>query len=321
VTVSAVPMPVPVVHVLLATYNGERHLPQQWASLEGQQGVELVVHLADDGSSDGTVALLQRLEAARSGAVREVRWMHAAPRRSAGKSFMLLLAHALRECPDAGWFAYCDQDDIWLPGKLAAAVQALAPRADAGPVLYGGRTLAVDEDDREQGLSPLFVQAPCFRNAIVQNIMGGNTMVMNRAAAELVAESAGTEVVTHDWFTYQIVAGAGGFVHYDPRPFLRYRQHGNNAIGSNVGWRALGSRFLRMLKGEFRSWNEVNGAALGQRMRSLTPVNADVLRAFLRARTAASPWSRLAWLRRSGAFRQPHSQQIVLRVACALRRI
>jgi glycosyltransferase involved in cell wall biosynthesis len=314
-------MSVPVVHVLLATYNGARHLHRQWASLEAQEGVQLVVHVADDGSSDDSVAVVQRLETARSGAVCEVRWMHAPPRRSAGKSFMLLLAHALRECPGALWFAYCDQDDIWMPGKLAAAIEALAPRAATGPVLYGGRTLAVDEDDREQGLSPLFVQAPCFRNALVQNIMGGNTMVMNRAAAHLVAESAGTEVVTHDWFTYQIVAGAGGFVHYDPRAFLRYRQHGNNAIGSNLGWRALLNRFARMLQGEFRSWNEVNGAALAQRTRSLTPVNADVLRAFLQARAAQMPWTRLAWLRRSGAFRQPASQQLVLRVACALRRI
>lgn len=314
-------MSLPVVHVLLATYNGARHLAEQWASLEAQRGVELVVHVGDDGSTDDTVAMTRRLAEARSGAVREVRWMEAPPRRDAGKSFMLLLDHALRACPEAAWFAYCDQDDIWLPGKLAAAIELLAPRSLAAPVLYGGRTLAVDEENREQGLSPLFVQAPCFRNAIVQNIMGGNTMVMNRAAASLVAESAGMRVVTHDWFTYQIVAGAGGLVHYDARPFLRYRQHANNAIGSNLGWRALWNRFARMLQGEFRAWNEVNGAVLAQRVGSLTAPNADVLRAFLRARTAAMPWSRLAWLRRSGAFRQPASQQLVLRVACALRRI
>lgn len=311
----------PIVDVLLATYNGARHLPQQWASLDAQEGVQVVLHVADDGSSDDTVAILQRLAATCSGAVREVRWMHAPPRRDAGRSFMLLLAHALAERPDAQWFAYCDQDDIWLPAKLAAAVEVLAARSASGPVLYGGRTLAVNEDDREQGLSPLFVKPPCFANAIVQNIMGGNTMVMNRAAAELVAESAGTEVVTHDWFTYQIVSGAGGSVYYDSRAFLRYRQHGNNAIGSNRGARAAWNRVIRMLRGEFRTWNEVNVTVLSQRARSLTPANAGVLRAFLQARTAPSPWSRLAWLRLSGAFRQPASQQLVLRVACALRRI
>lgn len=311
----------PTVDVLLATYNGARHLPQQWASLDAQEGVQIVLHIADDGSSDDTVAVLQRLVATRSGAVRDVRWMHAPPRRDAGRSFMLLLAYALAERLDAQWFAYCDQDDIWLPGKLAAAIDVLAARSAHGPVLYGGRTLAVDKDDREQGLSPCFGQPPCFANAIVQNIMGGNTMVMNREGAKLVAPSAGAQVVTHDWFTYQIVSGAGGSVHYDSRAFLRYRQHGNNAIGSNLGARAAWSRFTRMLRGEFRTWNEVNVAVLSQRMPSLTPANADLLRSFLRARTAASPLARLAWLRRSGAFRQPASQQMVLQVACALRRM
>ena len=53
-----------------------------------------------------------------------------------------------------------------------------------------GGLQAGDEDDREQSLSPLFLRAPCFRNALVQNIMGGNTMLMNRAAATLVAAAA-----------------------------------------------------------------------------------------------------------------------------------
>jgi hypothetical protein len=145
--------------------------------------------------------------------------------------------------------------------------------------------------------------------------------VMNRAAAELVAGSAGMPVVTHDWFTYQIVAGAGGHVHYDPQSWLRYRQHGGNAIGSNLGWRALWNRFVRMLQGEFRSWNDVNGATLQARRDSLTPEHREVLEAFLRARTAPMPWTRLAWLGRSGVFRQPESQQIMLRVACMLRRM
>lgn len=311
----------PTVHVLLATYNGERHLAQQWASLEAQEGVGVVVHIADDGSADGTLELLRRLEAGRSGAVLAVHWMHAPPRRDAGRSFMLLLAHALRSAPDARWFAYCDQDDIWLPGKLAAALAALQPLAGERPVLYGGRTLAVDEEDREQGLSPLFVRAPCFRNALAQNIMGGNTMVMDRAAAQLVAAWAGKPVVTHDWFTYQIVSGAGGAVHYDPQAWLRYRQHGGNVIGSNLGWRALASRLLRMLRGEFRNWNEINAAALQARRDSLTVEHRGVLDAFLHARTGARPWTRLASLRQSGVFRQPASQQLVLQVACLLGRM
>jgi glycosyltransferase involved in cell wall biosynthesis len=315
-------MSFPTIHVLLATYNGERYLPQQWASIDAQQRVHVVVHIADDGSRDGTVQLLKELERGASGAIRAVHWLDAPPRRSATRSFLMLMADAVRRSPDAQWFAYCDQDDVWLPGKLAAAHAVLATHeGSARPALYGGRTLAVDESDCEGGLSPLFVQPPSFRNAVAQNIMGGNTMLMNRAAAELVAASAQLEVVTHDWLTYQLVSGAGGFIHYDPQPYVRYRQHGGNVIGSNLGWRARWNRLLRMLRGEYREWNQLNVRALAQRTSVLTQPNRVVLDAFSRAREAGTPWSRVAWLHRSGAFRQKPSEQLMLWLACVLRRL
>lgn len=311
----------PVVHVLLATYNGARYLREQWASLNAQEAVRIVLHVADDSSDDGTLAILRELARDQGGAIAAVRWLNAPPRRSATRSFLLLLAAVVRDCEEAVWFAYCDQDDVWLPEKLSAAVKVLQEHENTGPALYGGRTFAVDEENREWGISHLFVRPPSFRNAILQNIMGGNTMVMNRAAAKLVASAADLRVVTHDWFTYQLVSGAGGFVYYDARPFVRYRQHGQNVIGSNLGWRGRWGRLARMLRGEYREWNELNTAALLQCVAALTQANRDVLYAFIRARTAGTPWSRMTWLRRSGAFRQKPSEQAMLWLACILRRM
>lgn len=320
--VAQVSRDLPVVHVLLATYNGERFLRQQWESIAAQQGVQVVMHVGDDGSSDGTCALLRELEAQRRGAIVAMHWLESPPRRSATRSFLLLLEDAVQRCPEARWFAYCDQDDVWLPGKLAAALAVLAPYAGSErPALYGGRTLAVDEHDREGGLSPLFIRPPSFRNAVAQNIMGGNTMVMNAAAARLVAGAARAEVVTHDWWTYQLVSGADGFIHYDPRPFLRYRQHGANVIGSNLGWAARFSRLGRMLRGDYRAWNDLQVAALSECAEVLTQASRETLGAFARARGAATPWARLAWLRRSGVFRQKPAEQVMLWVACLLRRL
>lgn len=312
----------PTIHILLATYNGARYLPQQWASLEAQEGVELVVHIADDGSADQTVAWLEERARQLRGAVRAVHWLQAPPRRSATRSFLLLVADAVLRCPDAVWFAYCDQDDVWLPGKLAAAYSALAPFGrSVRPALYSGRTLAVDDQDREGGLSPNFVRPPSFRNALTENIMGGNTMLMNRAAAELVAAAAQSDVVAHDWLTYLLVSGAEGFIHFDPHPFVRYRQHGENVVGGALGAKALRNRFLRTLRGERRRWNGRNVAALRQQVVALTSTNRDVLEAFERARAARTPWERVAWLRRSGAYRQNLPAQVMLWVACALGRL
>lgn len=313
--------PQPVVHVLMATFNGTRHLPLQWASLEAQRGVGIVLHLADDGSSDDTVAVLERLAAARGGALREVRWLHAPPRRSAARSFLQLLRHAVELDPQGAWFAFCDQDDVWLPDKLAHAVAAL-DRADPDlPALYGGRTLSVDEADRPRGLSPLFARPPAFRNALVQSIMGGNTMVMNRAAALLVAQAADAQVAAHDWLAYQLVSAAGGTVRYDPEPCLRYRQHGANAVGSNIGWAARWHRLGRVLRGDYRQWNELHVGALLRRAEVFTAENLQVLQSFCRAREERNPLARLGWLRRSGVYRQTPAQQAMLWLACLLRRI
>jgi glycosyltransferase involved in cell wall biosynthesis len=312
----------PVVHVLLATYNGEQFLRPQWASLEAQEEVDVVVHVADDGSTDATPGLLRELAAASSGAVRGVRWLDAPRRGSAARSFLALVEHAVRSEPQAQWFAYADQDDVWLPGKLAAAVTALA-KAENGerPALYGGRSLTVDAEDRDLGPSPLFPHPPTFRNALVQNIMGGNTMVMNRGAAQMLAASAQADVIWHDWLTYQLVSAAGGLIHYDARPFLRYRQHGRNVMGSNRRWSARWNRLMFMFRGDFGDWNRRNVDAMRAHAGSFTPDNRQRLEAFRRAREEAMPWTRLAWLRRSGAFRQRPAEHLMLWLACALRRL
>jgi len=310
-----------VVHVLLATYNGERHLPEQWQSLAQQRGVELVLHVADDGSADGTPALIERLAARPEGALRAVRVLRAPPRRSATRSFLLLLREALAGDGQARWFAFCDQDDVWQADKLQAALAVLAAAPADRPALYGGRTQSIDDDGREMGLSPLFVRPPEFRNALVQSIMGGNTMLMNRAAAELVIAAADDEVTAHDWFAYQVVSGAGGLVHYDARPFVLYRQHRDNVVGSNQGWRARWRRLQRVLRGDYGQWNERHVRILQARAARLTDEGRRVLQAFAAARTASGPLRRWRWLRQSGVFRQPGLQQLSLYIACLLRRM
>lgn len=311
----------PTVHVLLATFNGARHLRRQWESIEAQADVDVVLHLADDGSTDGTVPLLEQMARTRAGVIAEVHWLREAPRRSATKSFLWLLRDAVSSVPGGQWFAFCDQDDVWLPDKLAVAVKALHQASDSTPALYGGRTLSVDEDERPQGLSPLFIKPPCFRNALVQSILGGNTMVMNRAAADLVSKFADADVTAHDWFSYQLISGAGGFLYYDPDAFLRYRQHRANLIGSNRGWRASWKRFKRVMRGDFRSWNDQHITALAADVSCLTADSRHVLLAFTRARHSRNPIARLRWMRRSGVFRQTTGQQLTLWVACLLGRM
>jgi len=300
------------VQVLLSTYDGAAYLPALLASLDAQthRNVDLLVR--DDGSRDDTLGVFVAHTRHWPAVITSGRHV------GVPESFLLLLRDA---DPAADLYAFCDQDDVWLPGKLQAALAAIGDTPPERPALYGGRTLSVDEEGRPGGLSPLFRKPPCFRNAIVQSIMGGNTMLMNRAAATALAGSAATAFTAHDWFSYQLITGLGGVVHYDPTPYVHYRQHADNVVGSNLGWGARWRRLKRMINGDFRQWNDLHVSALLSRSAQMRPENREVLAAFDRARRSPSPLARLVWLRRSGVFRQTPLQQVTLWVGGLLQRI
>ena len=103
------------------------------------------------------------------------------------------------------------------------------------PLLFCSRTLTITESGTPVGMSPLFRRTPSFRNALVQSLAGGNTMVLNRAARDIVAlASRRARFVSHDWWAYLLVTGAGGVVHYSAKPLVRYRQHAQNLVGANT---------------------------------------------------------------------------------------
>ncbi len=310
------PLPkVPKVAILLCTMQGQRFLAEQLNSIATQSHPVWEIWASDDGSDDHTHAILEYYQS---------HWgddrisIHAGPAEGSTANFLSLTCRA---DIDADYFAYADQDDIWEADKLERAVAWLETVPPGVPALYGSRTLLVDARNQHLGYSPLFTKGPSFRNALVQNVAGGNTMVFNRAARDLLRQ-AGENVlaVTHDWWAYMVVTGCGGQVHYDPYPTVRYRQHENNLIGSNQSWRARAQRMKLLLQGRFRRWNDANLASLNEIRELLTPENRELLDRFAEARSG-SVWQRLGGLRRSEVYRQTALGNIGLVLAAAINRL
>jgi len=203
------------------------------------------------------------------------------------------------------YFAFSDQDDVWHEDKLKKAITALEKPPPQKPALYCARTEIADATcEHTLGYSPRFNKPPSFANALVQNIGGGNTMVFNRAARDLIINAAvDSNVVSHDWWSYQIVSGAGGYVVYDPEPCLKYRQHAINLVGANTSWRARFLRIRSLLQGRFRTWNDINLKALSEHSHLLTADNCKILSDFIEARQS-SLIKRLSLFKRSGIHRQ-----------------
>ena len=143
----------------------------------------------------------------------------------AGKKLLALLGSV---APSTEYAAFCDQDDIWLPGKLSAAVVAL--QHEQGPALYCSAVELVDRDLVRIGTHRRCVRGPSFENALVENIATGCTIVLNRRAVQLLSSATPRNFLMHDAWCYLVVSGCGKVI-YDPRPQVLYRQHALNAIG------------------------------------------------------------------------------------------
>jgi len=305
----------PLIAILLCTYNGEKFLAEQLDSLESQTHQNWVLYVSDDGSNDQTIKILQQYQ---------IKWpsgkliIRGGPQKGYCQNFLSLACDPEIK---ADYYAFCDQDDVWLPEKLAVALLAIVANQNIYiPFLYCGRTINVKDDLKPFGFSPLFVFPPSFRNALVQSIAGGNTMVFNLAAKLLIEKAGLVTVPSHDWWLYQLISGAEGDVYYDRVPYLLYRQHANALVGGNSTFADRIERVVSSLQGLYRDWNTQNIIALKKINHLLAQNHQDILKMFELLR-GASLWDRLRLMEICGLYRQTRRGTLSLFIAIIIRRV
>lgn len=306
-------MAAPHVTILLCTFNGSRFLRQQLDSIARQDHKNWRIIVSDDGSADSSLEIVREF-AAGSGATVEIR---RGPQQGASVNFMSLVAD---EQLPGEYFAFCDQDDIWHRDRLSRAIANLETVPAAIPALYGGRTRLVSANGAALGYSRLFRRQPSFRNAMVQNILGGNTMLLNRAAKKLLESSHCRTPPFHDWWTYLLVSGAGGHVIYDPVPGVDYRQHDANVVSGMATWRSRLRHSRWVYGGGFAGMVASNLAALRADSHLLTEDSRGVLAGFEQIRSTRLA-TRLEGLRKVRPYRQHALSNLALLTAVMLRRV
>lgn len=302
--------------VLLALHDGEKYLSDQLYSIKNQTHNDWSLIVSDDASKDSGRALVQcfaRAEKNRSVVLID------GPNAGFAANFMHLVRRAE---PSSPFVAFSDQDDAWLPQKLEHGIGQLRSVENDIPAIYCGRTWICGPKLRKIRPSYQFQHQPAFSNAIVQNIGGGNTMIMNNAALRLIQKASFgvTDIPSHDWWAYQVVSGAGGQVIYDREPMVLYRQHDANVIGSAHTLIATLQRLGMVLSGQFKKWNDSNLAALNACRDVLTPENCKVLDTFGFAKTASLP-VRIKTVMRSNVRHQTRLGNAGLLLATVLNRL
>lgn len=310
---SDLPKP-PTVGILLCTYNGETYLKGQIESFIAQSHEHWQLFVSDDGSTDSTGRILLEYKAL----LGEDMFIFNGPKKGFAQNFMSLIRNKSIHCD---YYAFSDQDDIWLPDKLERSLAALANNDQSTPSLYCSRTQHIDSEGNLTGVSPSFMKPPSFSNALVQSLAGANTMLINESARKLLARTdLQATVIAHDWLAYIIVSGCGGFIIFDQEPTLLYRQHGANIIGANTGIQNRIRRVSDMLGGMSKYWNEKNLLILREYSSELTPQNRLLLGYFEQMRKS-SIWTRLSLVKKARLYRQTLAGTISLYVAAVLNQL
>lgn len=225
------------VQVLLSTYNGEKYLSQQLESLLQQENVDLKILIRDDGSSDKTLQIIEKYAISNS----NIKY-YTGENIGFAKSFWDLIKNA-DQCE---YYAFCDQDDIWLPNKLSVAIERLEMYAEKVPALYTSNVSCIDSVGKKINVSPFEGGVLDVYESFKRSILPGCTFVFNKAAQKLYCEYDG-RMYAHDWTAY-VITNVFGKIYYDNFTYIKYRLHEHNTIGVENKGKYLKERFFRFFK-------------------------------------------------------------------------
>jgi glycosyltransferase involved in cell wall biosynthesis len=228
------------VEVLLSSYNGETFIKEQLASIASQSIKGVHLSIRDDGSTDDTLNLIRNFCAENPMS----RYIEADNIGVVG-SFLSLLQNAAL---DNDFVAFSDQDDVWHREKLEVAIKRLSEVRNGYPAMYCCRTRLVDQDLAFIGYGHGLPRPAVLKNALIQNVATGCTIVLNREAIDLLQRHFPDtdNVLMHDWWVY-IVVSAFGEVCFDDNAYIDYRQHERNIVGVQNGLQFWLLRFSRIL--------------------------------------------------------------------------
>lgn len=219
------------IHIVCSVYNGERYLTEFLNSVQAQSVSNWLMWVRDDGSRDGSAALL-KVFAEQDERIRLLE----VPGNNLG--VVASFNRALQQVPaDARYIMFADQDDVWLPQKIEYTLSAmmLGEQTSSRPMLVHTDMTVVNE-----ALAPIAEsfwefahinpEVTSLPRLLVRNVVTGATLMINSALRERVGEIP-AKAAMHDWWIACVASAFGNLIAVST-PTMLYRQHGLNTVGA-----------------------------------------------------------------------------------------
>jgi rhamnosyltransferase len=201
--------------VLMSSYNGEKYIREQIDSILQQKNCNVRLIVRDDGSTDGTSRILNQY--AENGQLE----YYPGTNLGVAKSFISMV----KDAPLCDYYAFADQDDVWMPEKLIQAVELI--KSSDKPAAYCSNLRRVDSNLNlvSEHALPDNVRTDFESVMTVSGRIFGCTMLFNHPMVEFIKNRSMPEyVIMHDLWIAMIASLHGNLI-YDSRSYINYRTH------------------------------------------------------------------------------------------------
>lgn len=217
------------IDILMATYNGEKYLKEQIESILNQTYKNIRLVISDDCSKDGTMEILKQYEQDE-----RIKVHYHEKNQGYVKNFEYLLKQVNNNV-----YMLSDQDDVWLPEKVEKSYKTLIEN-DADLVF--GDLEVVDENLKTMHKSfnkymlldrKIKKYINSYKVNYLYNCVTGCTLISkSKWIKEIVPIPTDSKYLIHDYWMGLIIALKGKLA-YMPETYIKYRQHGNNQVGTD----------------------------------------------------------------------------------------
>lgn len=220
-----------MIAIIMAVYNGETYLAEQIDSLLRNTEQDFVLHIFDDCSTDRSPEIIAEYTKRHPQTV----FYH---RNEENRG---VIRNFLEGCQlvKADYYMFCDQDDVWLPEKIARSLERMQEAQEAlpdKPLIVFGDARVVDEALQE--IHPSFQRQSGYctdkldlAHILMENKLNGCSMLFNQTLKEMLTATP-EHLRMHDWWL-ALIASAFGQILYIDEPLLLYRQHTGNVVGGS----------------------------------------------------------------------------------------
>ncbi len=241
----------PTVQILMATYNGEKNLREQLDSIINQTYDNWILMIRDDGSTDGTIELLEEYCKKDKRIIYE---MNDSNEHGWQINFQKLMQKAI-DSP-AEQFMFCDQDDIWEKNKIERFFCEITNLEEINPqkpiVVYGNMMII---NGNNEIINPDFnqiynMEVKSITDVFYTQRVYGCNMIFNKVLLEYVYKVLDGKVysnLSHDGLVVKVAAAKDGIIKFMKETFMRYRRDGNNAT-ANQEFSVTRRRVINRLK-------------------------------------------------------------------------